>query len=269
MMRKLFFLVCTVFLYLAFAPKQEGGPRFISVGALKINAKFMQTDNLGNLYVVTQTNQLNKYGRNGKLLGTLNYNYTGSITQIDASNPMQIFVFYRELNKVIYIDNNMAYRGEIDLNKANIIQATSIARAYDNNLWVFDLGDLQLKKINDKSAVEQTSGNVRQYVNKDVAVCGVYDNNDRVFVLDSINGILLFDVFGSYLKTIPIKGISDVKVSTKNIYYYHDGNINQYNWQTSLGSSFSMPDTARVQKMSIEKERLYIQKPDSIYIYSF
>jgi hypothetical protein len=268
-MRKLFVFLCVVFFHLAIVAKQAGGPNFISLIALKVNAKFIQTDNLGNLYVVTQTNQLNKYGRNGKLLGTLNYNYTGSITQIDASNPMQIFVFYRELNKVIYIDNNMAYRGEIDLNKANIIQATSIARAYDNNLWVFDLGDLQLKKINDKNVVEQTSGNVRQYVSNDVAVCGVHDNNDRVFVIDSINGILLFDVFGSYLKTLPIKGISEVKVSTKNIYYYHNGNINQYNWQTSLGISFSMPDTTRVQKMSIEKERLYIQKSDSIYIYSF
>jgi hypothetical protein len=268
-MRKLFVILCAVFFHLAIAAQQSGGPNFITLIALKISAKFIQTDNLGNLYVVTQTNQLNKYGRNGKLLGTLNYNYTGSITQIDASNPMQIFVFYRELNKVIYLDNNMAYRGEIDLNKANVIQATSIARAYDNNLWVFDLGDLQLKKINDKSVVEQTSGNVRQYVNNDVAVCGVHDNNDRVFVIDSINGILLFDVFGSYLKTIPIKGIGEVKVSTKNIYYYRNGKINQYNWQTSLGISFSMPDTTRVQKMSIEKERLYIQKPDSIYIYSF
>jgi len=268
-MRKLFVILCAVFFHLAIAAQQSGGPNFITLIALKISAKFIQTDNLGNLYVVTQTNQLNKYGRNGKLLGTLNYNYTGSITQIDASNPMQIFVFYRELNKVIYLDNNMAYRGEIDLNKANVIQATSIARAYDNNLWVFDLGDLQLKKINDKSVVEQTSGNVRQYVNNDVAVCGVHDNNDRVFVIDSINGILLFDVFGSYLKTIPIKGIGEVKVSTKNIYYYRNGKINQYNWQTSLGISFSMPDTTRVQKMSIEKERLYIQKSDSIYIYSF
>jgi hypothetical protein len=134
---------------------------------------------------------------------------------------------------------------------------------------VFDLGDLQLKKINDKSAVEQTSGNVRQYVNNDVAVCGVYDNNDRVFVLDSINGILLFDVFGSYIKTIPIKGVEDIKVSTKNIYYFSNGRLNQYNWQTALSNNFPLPDTTRVQKISIEKERLYIQKPDSIYIYSY
>jgi hypothetical protein len=58
-------------------------------------------------------------------------------------------------------------------------------------------------------------------------------------------------------------------VATKNIYYYGYGKINQYNWQTALSNSFLMPDTVRVQKMSIEKERLYLQKPDSIYIYSF
>jgi len=268
-MYRFIFIVGLMLVLQAFMPKQVGGPNFLPLTALKINAKFIQTDNLGNMYVVTQTNQLNKYGRNGKLLGTLNYNYTGNITNIDVTNPMQIFVFYRELNKVIYLDNNLAYRGEIDLNKSNIIQAGSIARAYDNHLWVFDIGDLQLKKINHDNQVEQTSGNVRQYINKDAAVCGVYDNNDRVFVLDSINGILLFDVFGSYIKTIPIKGVGDIKVSTKNIYYYNNGRLNQYNWQTALANNFQLPDTSRVQKISIEKERLYIQKPDSIYIYSY
>ncbi len=267
-MRILLVLIIISFSAMSFAPKQTP-MNYNLVAAFKANAKFIHTDNLGNLYVVTQTNQLNKYGRNGTLLATLNYNYAGSITQIDASNPMVIFLFYRELNKVIFLDNNLAYRGEIDLVKAEIIQASAIARAYDNNLWVFDLGDLQLKKINQKNSVEQTSGNIRQYITNNAAVSMIHDNDDRVFVVDSLNGVMEFDVFASYIKTIPIKGVSDIKISNKSMYYYRSGMLNKYNWQASLNSSYAMPDTLNVIKMTIEKERIYLQKPDSIYIYSY
>ncbi|TAE87302.1 MAG: hypothetical protein EAY81_04370 [Bacteroidetes bacterium] len=248
---------------------QDSRQNFTLITGLRLNVKCMETDNLGNLYVVTKTNQLYKYGRNGKLLSTLNFNYIGNITQLDASNPMEIYLFYKELNKVVFLDNNLAFRGEINLNKANIIQASAIARSYDNNIWVFDLGDLQLKKVNKTNEVEQESGNIRQYISGNAAVNYMFDNNDRVFVVDSLNGILLFDIFASYIKTIPVKGVSDIKVLDKYLFYFDNQQLSRYNWQTPKKQSFELPDTLNLRKLSIEKERLYLQKADSIYIYSY
>lgn len=244
-------------------------PAFQLVLGIKANAKIIHTDNLGNLYLVTPTNQLYKYGRNGSLTGTLNYNYTGNISQIDASNPMQIYLFYRELNKVVLLDNNLAFRGEIDLNKAGIIQAAAMARSYDNNIWVFDLADLQLKKVNRKNEVEQSSGNIRQYVTGSPAISSIFDNNDRVFVTDTTNGVMVFDLFGSYLKTIPILGVTNLKVLDKYFFYYRNGLLNRYNWVAFQQSTYALPDTSRVLNISIEKERLYLQKSDSVFIYSY
>lgn len=267
-MRKFGIVLFLLFACMAFT-FNKAEQNYTLLSALRLNVKCMHTDNLGNLYIVTKTNQLYKYSRNGKLLSTLNYNYIGNITQLDASNPMEIYLFYKELNKVVFLDNNLAFRGEINLNKANIIQASSIARSYDNNIWVFDLGDLQLKKVNKTNQVEQESGNIRQYINGSAAVNYMFDNNDRVFLVDSVNGILLFDVFASYIKTIPVKGVNEVKVLEKYLFYYANGKLNRYNWQTPQSQSFSLPDTLALVKLSIEKERLYLQKPDSIYIYSY
>jgi hypothetical protein len=242
---------------------------FVFVAAIKTNVKFIQTDNLGNLYVVTQTNQINKYGRNGKLTGTLNYSYTGNIAQVDASNPLETYVFYKELNRVVFLDNNLAFRGELDLTKSGIIQAGAVARSYDNNVWVFDIGDLQLKKVKKTGEVEQMSGNIRQYITGNSSVNFICDNNDRVFVVDSINGILTFDVFASYIKTIPVKGVPEIKVLDRYFFYTSGSSLNRYNWQVSQTSSFELPDTSGLLKISIEKERLYLQKPDTIAIYAY
>lgn len=242
---------------------------FTLVANIITNAKTISTDQLGNLYVVTQTNQLNKYGRNGKLVSTLNYAYAGNITQVDATNPMEINVFYKELNRVVFLDNNLAFRGDLDLTKAGIIQASSIARSYDNNVWVFDMGDLQLKKVKKTGEVELSSGNIRQYIAGNAAINYLHDNNDRVFAVDSVNGVLLFDVFGGYVKTIPLKSASEVKVLGTYLFYSFNNQLNRYNWAASQLSRFSLPDTGSLKKLSIEKERIYLLRQDTVSIYAY
>lgn len=253
---------------LAFKPEQTGMP-FQWIGGIKINAKHVQTDNLGNIYAVSTTNQLTKYSRNGNPISTLNYNYTGNITQLDVTNPMQVFVFYRELNKVVVLDNNLAFRGEINLHKAGVIQAATIARSFDNQVWVFDMGDLQLKKIGFDNTTQQSSGNVRQYIDQQSGVCGLVDNGDNVFVVDSLNGVLLFDVFANYQKTIPLKGVGTLKVLDRFYFYYANGKLYRYNWQTAQMAQYPLPDTTQVRGISIEKERIYLHKSDSIVVYSY
>lgn len=248
---------------------QQQTQSFSFLTAIKLTAKTFYTDNLGNFYAVTPNNRLYKYGRSGALLSTLNYNYTGNITQVDASNPMEVVVFYKELNRVVFLDNNLAYRGEINLEKAGVIQAAAIARAYDNNIWVFDQGDLQLKKVTKQQVVEQMSGNIKQYHTGQTTVSFLYDNNDRVFLVDSNNGVMLFNVFASYIKTLPLKGVTEPKVLGNYFFYTKNGLLHRYNWQNAQNSSFALPDTTALLKISIEKERLYIQKTDSFFIYSY
>lgn len=269
MKRKLIFITFILFLLVLQSFQLPKSLPFTFVAAIATNAKLISTDQMGNLFVVTQTNQLNKYGRNGKLVSTLNYSYTGNITQVDATNPMEINVFYKELNRVVFLDNNLAFRGDLDLSKAGIIQASAIARSYDNNVWVFDMGDLQLKKVRKTGEIEQTSGNIRQYIIGNASVNYLYDNNDRVFMVDSVNGVLMFDVFASYIKTIPVKGTAEVKVLGNYLFYALNRNLNRYNWSASQVSAFTLPDTAGFKKMSIEKERIYLLKQDTVAIYAY
>ena len=237
--------------------------------SISIQAKDIQTDRLGNIYVITKTNQLYKYDSHGNLLGTLNYKYLGNIDFIDASNPFELYVFYKELNEILFLDNNLAYRGEMFLNDYGISQSSAIARSYDNGVWVFDNGDLQLKRMNKNGEILQMSGNVKQFVNGNVSPNYIYDNNDRVFVNDSTIGILVFNVFANYIKTIPVKNCSSIKVIEDDLFYNKKGKLLKYNLKTFSESEFQLPDTTYIQQISIEKDRLYLLKPNSVDIYSY
>jgi hypothetical protein len=242
---------------------------FQIIKSISIDAKDIQTDRLGNLYIITKTNQLYKYDSRGNLLGTLNYKYLGNINFIDASNPLELYVFYKELNEVLFLDNNLSYRGEMLLNDYGISQSSAIARSYDNGIWVFDNGDLQLKRMNKSGEILQMSGNVKQFLNGTIQPNFIYDNNDKVFVNDSTIGILVFSVFANYIKTIPIKSCTTIKVIEDDLFYNKAGKLLKYNLKTFSQSEFQLPDTTYIQQISIEKERLYLLKSNSVDIYSY
>lgn len=255
------------FVFIINAFRIPGTEQFKRIVGIAIQAKDMQTDRLGNLYVLSQTNQLYKYDINGKLLSTLNYAYIGNITHIDASNPFELYLFYRELNAVIFLDNNLAYRGRMNLSDAGIIQAGSVARNYANGLWIFDQGDLQLKKLERDGKVNQVSGNVLQYADtKNIAPNFIFDNGSKVFVNDSTLGIMVFDVFANYQKTIPIKGLKEFKILGDELYYVKSKNLMAYHLKTLQYKSIALPDS-NFKGVCIEKEHLYLQKVDSVTIY--
>lgn len=242
---------------------------FKLIKTISIDAKDLQTDRLGNMYVVSKTNQLYKYNQDGKLLSTLNYKYLGNITHVDATNPLEIYVFYKELNLVVFLDNNLAYRGEMRLADVGIGQAVAVARSFDNGLWAFDLADLQLKKMDKDGGNQQASGNIRQYINGESAVTYLYDNDNRVFVNDSANGILVFDVFATYVKTIPIKGCNEMKVIENELFYQQSGYLFKYQFKNFTTQSWPLPERDGIRDISIEKNRLFLLKTGEIRIYGF
>jgi hypothetical protein len=272
MMRFLFtvFSCATLLISLAFRVPLQEPQEFRLLRSFAVEAKDMQTDRLGNLFIVTRTNQLYKYSQAGKPLSTLNYKYIGNIEYIDPTNPLELYVFYKELNQVVFLDNNLAYRGDLNLTDAGIGQAAAIARSYDNGIWVFDLADLQLKKLNKSGETLQSSGNVKQVVNGTIAPNFIYDDNEHVYVNDPTSGILVFDIFASYIKTIPIQGCTEFKIFDKELYYTTGRNLVKYNMETTRITPFALPDTSSsVKAMSVEKERLYLMKQDSVHIFSF
>lgn len=244
---------------------------FTHIKTISIEAKEIQTDRLGNIYVISKTNQLYKYSNDGKLLSTLNYKYLGNITFVDATNPLEIYVFYKELNLVVFLDNNLAYRGELALSDYNIGQASAIARSFDNGIWIFDLADMQLKKIDKDGSNLQTSGNIRQYTSANSTVSYLYDNDDRVFVNDSANGIFVFDVFATYLRTLPIKGCDEIKVINNELFYHQTNtfSLKKYQLKTFQTTEYSLPDSTQIKDISIEKNRLYLLKTGEVIIYGF
>jgi hypothetical protein len=238
------------------------------VSEFKVNAKFVQADDMGNLYIVSPTNQLYKYNYSGKILATLNYNYNGNISSLDVSNPMEIYVFYKEINSILLLDNNLAYRGELDLTKLNITQAAAIARSFDNGVWVFDLGDLQLKKITKNGIQNQSSGNLKQFTQIDFIPTILSDNTNQIMLCnDSV--CLLFDVFAAYYKTIKFKNSQCFQLGNNQIFETNQSQINSVDLKMGIRSTtYSVTNFQKPNWTYINKENVILYNNNIISVYS-
>lgn len=227
------------------------------------------TDNMGNIFVISPTNDIEKYDKNGIKVATANFKVLGSITSIDATNPFEIYVFYRDQNKILYLDNLLNLRGETNLESIGISQCAAFARSFDNQLWLMDMADLKIKKYSKDSKFISESASLNTIISDGpILPESMVDINSTLYVLN--NGSLFnFDAFINYTKTVISDSISAFQVINQQIVYLKNGCIYSYNPLLFKSEKLELGINEKIKNMRIEKERLYILTDDNLILHAY
>ena len=116
----------------------------------------------------------------------------------------------------------------------------------------------------------QTSGNIKQYASKEPIVpLQIIDNGTNVFVNDPVNGVLVFDLFGTFIKSLPITNCSKIKALDNLLYYLSNNQLFYYQMGVFHSNSYIIPGSANAVQFDISRNRLFILTNTSIRIYAF
>ena len=226
------------------------------------------TDNLRNLYVVSPTNDIIKYDYNGNKLAVANFKVLGNISHIDVSNPFEIYVFYRDQNKIVFLDNLLNNRGEFDLEDIGVSQIACIGRSFDNQIWLFDLADLKIKKYSKDQKLLLESAPFNTFLSGDISPTQILDNNNNLYLLNN-NKILEFDIFANY-NTVKF---SDTLQSFQNIngrfVYYRDHKLYVYQPKTFTLKTIDYVFPENCRNARIEKGTLYILTDEFVILSAY
>lgn len=227
------------------------------------------SDNLENLFVITPTNDIVKYDKNGKKLATANFKVLGNITSVDVSNPFEIYVFYRDQNKIIFLDNLLNIRGECDLETIGISQVACIGRSADNQIWLFDAADLKLKKYSKdlKLIIESASFNTFN-IGPNLFPSIIRDINNSILILDQ-NKVLEFDIFANFSKVKLIDTLQSFQYINEKIVFLKNDQVYMFNPLnfTLQAMPLSLPRNTR--NIRIEKERLFVLTNEYVILQTF
>jgi hypothetical protein len=232
----------------------------------KVN--FMTSDELQNLYLV-KNDILEKYDANGKMLFSYSLSTLGNIDFVDAVDPMKPLVFYKTYASFVILDNTLTPSIDpISLEKYSLEQVNLVCTSYDRGFWCYNPANMELLHLNvDDLAQNKNSGNIGQLLHEAIHPNYLTEQNNKVFLNDPDVGILVFDIYGAYYKTIPIKGLSRFQINGDRVIYFSGHKIMTYNFKTLIENTLSIPDST-TSAVRVEKERLFTLNDKGVDIYS-
>ena len=244
----------------------------ILFGQLLLSEKslYFTTDGLANLYSINNKYEIIKY--NAKGLENFRYSNTrlDAPEFIDATDPFNILVFYPDYQTVILLDRTMTETAVLNLIDFDYFNVNAVAVSSDNKLWIYDELNFRLKKIDRNGEVVQESDDLSLLLRKDFKPNFITEREQKVFVNDPEVGILVFDFFGQYIKTLDFKGLDEFQVFRDFIIFRDtDGILQKYHLKSLLVSPLKMPENFSTSgKIRYETGYLFAETNGFVKIYS-
>ncbi len=239
------------------------------IASIPIDASVMTIDQFSNCYLISE-NQLIEYDSLGKMAANFSDKNLGTLSNIDAFNPLKLQLFYPDNGMIVTLDNKLAIVAKIKLHELDIQQPILICSSYNDAVWVYDQQDFKLKKIESTLQVSQISGNISQTIGYDIKPIFMVENNHWIYMNNPESGILVFDIYGSYYKTIPITGISFFQVMENQLLYFKDNVFRSYDFHTLEDKVINLPTLSKTMIYPrIEKNKFYTLERGLIEIFSY
>lgn len=250
---------------------QSAGDTLRPVQTLPVNARFAVTDNLGNIYLINAENAVEKYAPDGRLLTRYSSNRLGSATLLDVSNPLKVLVWYADFRTALFLDRSLTALGELNLITAGYPEVRAIAASQDGNLWLYDEVNFRLVKITPDGEKRFESQALNQLGITPGQVSCILENNDRVFMADSTQGVLIFDLFAQFDRIFtPAWPVTTFQVVDQQIHYIAQDRIVMEHLRVRASREIALPAGAGSDAAAmLAPRRLLLMRKDILDIWGY
>jgi hypothetical protein len=247
---------------------QEAPSPYRLLQSLPVEARFFTTDKLQQVYLVTPGNEVVKFSPDGQELFRYSNNTLGVLAHIDATNPFHLLLYYPEYQTAITLDRTLNKLEEFNLWNLDVVDIKGIAMAGDNGLWLYDNGTYTLKKIDQHGEVLRRSDNLSLLLGTTPAPDKLVARANFIYANDPALGLLVFDLFGQYVRTLSLPGITDFQVLDQRILYQQDGQYFIYNLRSFTEKPLPLPEgKGEALQVRMERDLLYVLRGGTVVIF--
>ena len=186
-------------------------------------------DNIGNVYLF-EGDEIIKYSPDGDSLGIYSNKVLGNVHWIDVSFPLKPLVFFESKSQIQVLDNTLSAQNEvIDLTDYDLFEAEAVCSSYENNsIWIFTTDNAELVKLNYQDQTEKRSGNLNNILGKEVNIIFMIEVDNRLYVNNDGKEILVFDINGTFIKSLNVQADFDFLVTESKVLYRNNNKFEVY-----------------------------------------
>lgn len=235
-------------------------------GTLIIRGDQFYSDPIGNIYII-QGNRIQKYNNRLDKLADYSNVYLGNISSVDVSDPLRILVYFSEFNQIVWLDNFLLeLRSPVRLDDLSIDQVDLACSSGQGGFWVYNPLKNQIQYFDATLRLIHESINL-QPLTGESEPSSMIEKSSTVYLYVPETGILLFDRFGNYSRTLPVFPDKNFQVTDENIFYTSLSKFYKYNLSTYTNTEINLPDTTDLQSVMIQPGFLYLFQKDRICVY--
>jgi hypothetical protein len=233
--------------------------------SIPFKATLFTTDPVGNIYLISSSNAVYRYNNQGDSIGFFNEIKKGKITQIDATNPLRILLYYAEYSQIVVLDRLLTKKSAMRLNNSGLFNVNCVANSADGNIWIFEPASGTLLKIDDKVDIRQSTA-LKTLLPENLDPCFMVEQDRNLFMVDSLEGIKRFDQFGFYKTTYAFQ-TKEVQFINDYLIYYKAPHLYSYHTTTLEEQKLEVPLPNDVKQVRVERNLLYVLRSDRLDIY--
>ena len=233
---------------------------------IKKQADFIALDRLGFLYLY-ENNNLYHYNPNGKSLNIFNNRTNGKISSFDASDPYMLLLYYKDLNRIVFLDNQLAPIGTpIDLDKYNLYQVKTVCKSKNFAVWIYDDFDNRLIHygFNPKGITGQINLSSLN-LNNEIRFMREYGNH---LYASTGKELLIFDVLGTFIQKSPIEIPNSFQIINNKVIYYHNNQLLIYLPELNQTDTLTLGIIKNAKNVLLTDKRIIVRKENSVSVFS-
>lgn len=228
----------------------------------------LTTDQFGFYYEIGDT-EIKKFSSKGELNCSYSNNVLGVIANVDVSNPQKILVYFKDFTRILILDNTLSPSSEvIDLTTIELDETSLVCRSYNDAVWYYDPVRFELIRKNQELVTTNSSGNLANLLNKNIQPNFMVEYNNKLYLNDTKFGILVFDIYGTYLKTLPIFELMNFQIRDKFLIYTNkNGEVETYDFFSLQTAKYKPNKYHSVSTVRVENSVIYIvDKKNQLFI---
>ncbi len=238
------------------------------VGEVILPEGHFTTDPIGNIYWYNR-GDVTKYSPLGVELNRFSTRDFGEISHIDATNPLKILVVFQEFSKALILDASLGRNSIIDFTSSNMPFVKLICISRENGFWIFDPVDKRIKRVSDQLDVVGEGTPLRQITEDPLEPNQLIDSGNWLIMNVPDYGILVFDRFGTYFKTIRPPSTTLVQANGDDILFKEDTQMTQIAVKSTILKHFIIPENMPEDECRVEGSRIFLRKNNDLKIYSY
>ncbi len=228
---------------------------------------FIKVDPLGNIYHVYK-NQIEKINDLGQIRNKFSKNLYGQITSMDVINPLKMLVFYQDNSILMFLDNTISDQGTgLSLEHADLEFVSNACISQNEGFWVYDPQKFTFIRLDEHFQVLYQSSNMSLITGKGISPYQMMERNNKLFINDTLQGVLVFDVQANYIKTFPFKKIFLLNFMNNQLIFIQNEHLVFYDIITFEEKRIALPNM-HVWNGYFENNKLYLPNKDQIEVYT-